>query len=78
MMRKISPCLNLYRTIKYDLKAYNKLSCIQAKALKIDSVNNYTGLTKHNVYNFATNSDVEVETTKLIVPYKGYLAIRNS
>ena len=78
MMRKISPCLSLYRNIKHDLKPYNKLTYIQSKAFKISTVKSYAALTKNNVYNFATNSDVEVETAKLIVPYKGYLNIRNS
>ena len=78
MMRNISPSLNLYRNIKYDLRAYNKLGLTYSKAISFSSIRNYTGLTKQHNFNFSTNSDVEVETAKLIVPFKGYLTIRNS
>lgn len=71
MMRKISPCLNLYKNIKSDFRAYNKLSLVHSKKLSIGFIRNYSALTKQCGFNFSTNSDIEVETAKLIIPYKG-------
>lgn len=78
MIRKISPSLNFSKNIKYNVRPYNKLYCVQSTAMTMWRTNNYVGLSKYNVFNFSTNSDVEVEKAKLIVPSKGYLSIRNS
>lgn len=77
-MRKILPCFNLSKNIKYDLKACNHFGLNRSYKMSIISGNNYSALRRQYAFNFSTTSDVEVEKAKLIVPFKGYLTIRNS
>lgn len=78
MMRKIQPCLSFSSNIKRSVRPFRNLTVMSHNKIHLTPLNNYFGLTYKSGFAFSNDSDVEVEANKLIVPYRGFLTIRNS